>query len=90
MKYDDAKSKEQRNSGGPEMRGNTLNVVAVGFCVGIIMILLTAAYIPGYYPEGYERLRVSGFIKFIPTLAVIQITSAVSWLYIVSMENGDE
>ncbi len=72
------------------MRGNTLNVVVMGFCVGIIMILLTAAYIPGYYPEGYERLRVSGWLKFIPTLAAIQITSAVSWLYMVSIENDDE
>jgi len=72
------------------MRNNTLKVIAVGFCVGIIMILLTAAYIPGYYPEGYERLRGSGLIKFIPTLAVFQITSAVSWLYIVSVENDDE
>lgn len=59
-----------------------LKIVGMGVCAGVLMLLLAIAYLPGFCMAGYEGLRDSNMIGFVPLITVVGIGSAVSWLYL--------
>lgn len=68
-----------------------LLIIAAGVGVSITAVMLAIAYIPNYYPTGYERLHTTGFVKLVPLLAAIQIGASVGLLYLSSKkeESGE-
>lgn len=66
-----------------------LKIIGMGICVGVSGIMLAAAYIPSFYPEGYERCRRIGLIQVVLPTATLQIGAAVGWLYLKSKEKED-
>lgn len=65
------------------------NVVIVASIV-IAIIILSIAYLPNIYPEGYARLRQNRLIHLVPIAAVIQIAGTVGLIRIKTQEDRNE
>lgn len=70
------------------MKLGKLIAAAGGTAITVVMLLI--AYVPGFHPEGYERLRHDGLLYVVPLLSAIQISTTVAWLYISSQNKRGE
>lgn len=71
------------------MHGDRLKIAAVGVCTGVSVLLLAIAYLPGFFPEGYKRLRQNRVIYLVPVAIVVEVVPAVGWLYLKHKENDN-
>lgn len=59
-----------------------MKIAGMGLCASFLALLLAVAYLPGFFPVGFEGLRQSRLIYLVPVVTVTGIGSAISWLYL--------
>lgn len=51
-----------------------------GICFATMLLLLLVAYLPGFAPDAYIKLRRTGLISLVPMIASVGILAAIGTL----------
>lgn len=61
---------------------NKFGVLMAGAGLVVCAILLATAYLPGFWPEAYERARQTRIIMLVPVSAALLVLGSVGLMYI--------